>query len=172
MSKKQDNADLRGGSGFEGMIKGFTDLIEKLGDLAEKGEDLSKNGEFRWGDGSKERKGVYGFSVKVGLGDERVKVEPFGNIRKDEQSGHTVVQEVSEPVVDVFDEEGHTLVVAEMPGIGVKDVRLDVKDDVLIISAERGEKKYRKEILLPRVYPKEKMVVSSNNGIVEIKCSR
>ena len=85
--------------------------------------------------------------------------------------GQPIVQEMREPVVDILEEEGYTLVVAEMPGIGAEDVQLDVKDDVLTVSADRGDKKYRKEVLLPRSYPREKMLVSCNNGILEIKCT-
>jgi HSP20 family protein len=158
--------------GFEGILKGFTDLVEKLGELAEKGEQLSRTGEIHWKGKEKDLKGVYGFSVKVGLGGEGVKVEPFGNIRKDKTTGQSVVHEVREPIVDIFEEEDHTLVVAEMPGTGVEDVRLEVKDDLLTIYAEKGDTKYRKEILLPASYPKEKMLVSCNNGILEIKCTK
>ena len=160
-----------GEAGFGGVFKGLADLIEKLGDLAEKGEQLKQSGEFQ----QRDVKGVYGFSVKVGLGDKgdkEVKVEPFGNVRKDGRTGETVVQEIREPVVDVFEEKDHTLVVAEMPGIGTKDVHLEVKDDLLTIYAEKRDKKYRKEILLPRSYPREKMKISCNNGILEIKCVR
>ncbi|RJR36942.1 MAG: response regulator [Deltaproteobacteria bacterium] len=127
---------------------------------------MGKFGEFQ----QRDVKGVYGFSVKVGLGDKEVKVEPFGNIRRQEETGETVVQEIREPVVDVFEEKDHTLVVAEMPGISVKDVRLEVKDDLLTIHAEKGDKKYRKEILLLRSYPRNKMKMACNNGILEIKC--
>ncbi len=135
-----------------------------------RGEQLKKSGEFQ----QKDLKGVYGFSVKMGLGDkgdQEIKVEPFGNVRQDERSGETVVQEIREPVVDVFEEKDFTLVVAEMPGISTKDVKLEVKDDLLTIYAEKQDKKYRKEILLPRAYPREKMQMSCNNGILEIKCS-
>jgi len=170
MGRKNDKEGSRRGS-FEGIFGGFTDILEKLGELAEKGEQLSKTGQFQTKGAEKDLKGVYGFSVKVGLGGEEVKVEPFGNIRRDEKSGQTVVQEIREPVIDVFEEEDHTLVVAEMPGIGVEHVRLDVKDDLLTIYAEKGSKKYRKEVLLPRSYPRDKMLVSCNNGVLEIKCS-
>ncbi len=158
------------GPSFGGVFKGLADLIEKLGDLADKGQELKKSGEFQ----QKDWKGVYGFSVKMGLGDkgdQEIKVEPFGNVRKDERSGETVVQEIREPVVDVFEEKDFTLVVAEMPGISTRDVKLEVKDDLLTIIAEKQDKKYRKEILLPRAYPREKMQMSCNNGILEIKCS-
>jgi HSP20 family protein len=167
MTKKKQTEE---GGSFGGVFKGLADLIEKLGDLAEKGEKLKKSGEFQHQD----IKGVYGFSVKMGLGEKgekAVKVEPFGNVRRDETSGETVVQEIREPVVDVFEEKDHVLVVAEMPGISTKEVHLSVEDDLLTIHAEKGEKKYRKEILLPRAYPREKMKMTCNNGILEIRCT-
>ena len=108
--------------GLGGILKGLGDLVEKLGELAESGEQISKTGEIR-GSGQ-EVKGIYGFTVKVGLGDDKPRVEPFGNIRRDAKSGNTVVQEVREPVVDVLEEEDHVLVLAEMPGIGA-DSRAD-----------------------------------------------
>ena len=80
------------------------------------------------------------------------------------------VQEIREPVVDIFEEADHLLILAEMPGIGAKDVRLEVADDVLTLEAAKDDKRYRKEILLPRSYPREKMDISCNNGILRIKC--
>ena len=148
----------------------MTDLVEKLDELSESGGDLSKTGELR-GDGQ-QVKGMYGFTVKMGLGDDRPRVEPFGNLRRDNKSGHTVVQEVREPVVDVFEEEKHVLVVAEMPGIGVKDVQVEVEGDLLTISAEHGDKKYRKEVLLTESVSPEKLQITCNNGVVEIRCPR
>jgi HSP20 family protein len=81
-----------------------------------------------------------------------------------------VVQEVREPVVDVFEEKRYTLVVAEIPGVTAKDVHLEVEGDLLTLYAERGDKKYRKEILLPRACSREKVTFTCNNGILEIKC--
>jgi HSP20 family protein len=163
-------AEKRNRSGLDGILGGLTDLVEKLAELAEKGEKLSQAHEFEWKKEGNNIKGICGFSIRTVLGGEELKVEPFGNIRRDEKSGEPVVQEVREPVVDVFEEEDHTLVVAEMPGIGAEDVRLEVHDDVLTIQAEQGDKKYRKEVLLPRSYPRDKMTISCNNGILEIRC--
>jgi HSP20 family protein len=170
MAEKKKERTSQGGmeGGLGGILKGLGDLVEKLGELAESGRELSKTGEIH-GSG-KELKGIYGFTVKVGLGDEGPSLEPFGNIRRDAKSGRTEVQEVREPMVDVFEEEDHLLVLAELPGIGKEDVRVEVKDDVLTISAERGDKKYRKEVLLPCNVCKEKMQVTCNNGVLEIKC--
>jgi len=158
------------GGGPGGFLGGLTELIEKLGELAEKGKELKGTGELSDLGIGKQLKGVYGFNVKVGLGDDKVKVEPFGNIVRDKKSGHAVVQEVREPMVDLFEEADHLLIVAEMPGIALGDVELDVKDDVLTIDARKGDKKYHKELLLPHPFPKQKMEVSCNNGMVEIRC--
>lgn len=154
--------------GLGGIFTGLSSLVEKLNELAETGAELRRTGELRGAD--KEVKGIYGFTVKVGLGDQAPRVEPFGNIRKDQKTGEAVVQEIREPAVDLFEERDHLLIVAEMPGISAKDVQIEVKDDVLTISATRGEKKYRKEVLLPGSYPKEKMRLGCNNGVLEIKC--
>ncbi len=153
--------------GIGGILRGLGELVEKLGELAEKGEELSRTGEFG---AEKGLKGVYGFSVKVARGGEGLQVEPFGNIGKDKATGRSVVHEIREPMVDVFEEAGHVLVVAEMPGIGPDDVRIEVRDDVLIISAEKGDRKYRKEVLLPQSFPREKMKISCQNGILQVKC--
>jgi HSP20 family protein len=163
--------DKKEGAAFrvEGILSGLAEIVEKLGELAEKGEQLSKSGVVEGKD--KNLKAVYGFSMKMGLGqDGKPKVEPFGNVRKDERSGESFVQEVREPMVDVFEESDHTLVVVEMPGISEEDLRIDFKDDLLEIYAEKGDKKYRKEVLLPKAYTKEKAQISCNNGILEIKC--
>ena len=170
--KERDATERGGGSNPGGIFGGLSDLIEKLGELAEKGGELTRAGEFSGEEAEKVMKGVYGFSVKVGLGGEGVRVEPFGNIHKDETTGQSVVEEVREPMVDVFEEKGYVRVVAEMAGIGAEDVRLDIKDDLLIIYAEREDKKYRKEVLLPESFAREKMDISCNNGILEIRCKR
>lgn len=173
MSNKK-TTDKTSGGGFElglgGILKGLGDIVEKLGDLAESGEEMSKTGELR-GPGN-ELKGIYGFTIKTGLGDQGPRVEPFGNIRRDRESGHTVVQEVREPVVDVFEEEDRVLVVAEMPGIVLEDLNVTVESDVLTIVAEHGKKKYRKEVLLPSSTSQDKLHVACNNGIVEIACMK
>ena len=174
-NKKSDkNTTIDGGFevGVGGLLKGLGNLLEKLNDLAETGREFSKTGELKGFSSGKEIKGVYGFTVKMGLGDEGIKVEPFGNIHHDDESGRTVVEEVREPVVDIFEERDHTMVVAEMPGIGTEDVRLEVKDDLLTIIAEKGDKRYRKEVLLPESFQREKMKVSCTNGVVEIRCVR
>ena len=174
MATKRDEKTKRSSGGFDfgmgGILKGLGDLMEKLEEVSESGESVSDTGEIR-GDGG-QVKGIYGFTVKVGLGGDNPRVEPFGNLRKDKKSGHTVVQETREPMVDVFEEEDHILVVAEMAGISAGDVSIEVNDDLLTIVASHGNKKYRKEVMLPESIPRERMEWSCNNGVLEIKCRK
>jgi len=167
---KHEKKETPGGEGFLGIGKflgGLGAMVEKLGELAEKGEELRKSGEIR--DSGGKLRGIYGFNVKVGLGKDEFEVEPFGNVHADNETGKTVVTEIREPVVDVFDEDAHLLVVAEMPGVDEKDVCLELRDDILAISAERGAMKYRKEVILPAEFPKSSMSYTCRNGMLEVR---
>jgi len=162
------------GSRFSRILSGLTDIAEKLNGISEKGENLSQKGEFTFPSKEGGVRGVYGFTLRTGLRgeDDQVRVEPFGNIRKDKATGEAVVQEISEPPVDVFEDEDSTILVAEMPGVGPEDISIDVREDILTIQAQRGEKKYRKEMLLRHRTSKEKVKVVCNNGVVTIRCER
>lgn len=168
-----------GDDAIGGFLGGLTTLIERLGELAEKGEELKKLEQFGGEDGKLQ--GVYGFTIKTNLGGDRnggggdggkVKVEPFGNVRRDEKTGRATVHEVLEPPVDVFEEADHVLVVAELPGVGDEDVRLELHEDLLTIAAERGPKKYRKEVLLPASFDAGRMSHTCRNGVLEVKLAR
>jgi HSP20 family protein len=169
MAKRTRGGSAGGpGSGsLGGFFGGLGNLIEKLGELAETGKELSQTGELRGPEGK--RRGIYGFNIKVGIGGDELRVEPFGNVRCDEQTGRAVVHEIREPLVDLFEEGDEVLVVAEMPGVGEEDVRLELKEDILTLAAERGEKKYRKEVLLPATFAAEKMSHACRNGVLEIR---
>ncbi|OGA95890.1 MAG: heat-shock protein [Burkholderiales bacterium RIFCSPHIGHO2_12_FULL_61_11] len=162
--------------GSGGLFAGLGSLIEQLGKLAEQAEQaggvVTKTGGFNVGSDQR-LKGVYGFSVKSALGEQGgVKIEPFGNIRRDEEGKLVEVHQIREPMVDVFDETDHLLIIAEVPGIMQEDVRLELKDDILIFSAEKGESKYRKELLLPASFSSDQMSFTCRNGILEIRLSK
>lgn len=169
MGKKDDKAPAGKGGNLGGILGGLAEILEKLGDLADKGIELSSSSELGSGEKAKDVKGVYGFSVKFGLGGDAPKVEPFGNIRKDERTGHSVVHEIREPIVDLFEEDDHILIVAELPGVSTEDIRIEVEEDILTLVAERKDRKYRKEILLPRACCSDNMTYSCNSGVFELR---
>lgn len=151
------------------MLRGLGEIMDRLGNLAETGAEKFAGGQAEENaDGSREIKGVYGFSVKVGRGGKGVRIEPFGNLRKDKKTGEAAVHEIREPVTDIFDEPGGLLIVAEMPGVGAADIHLEFAEDVLTLKASAGDKRYRKELLLPRPFKKEQATLKCNNGVVEL----
>ncbi len=80
--------------------------------------------------------------------------------------------ETREPLVDVLDEGDRVVVLAELPGIDEKDIRLRVEGDILEIAAATRDRKYLKEVLLPALVQPETLESSYRNGILEIKLAK
>jgi HSP20 family protein len=152
--------------GFGGLFKGLGDFVDLLGEMIETGEtESTSGGEFRIkGLGDKAR-GVYGFSVRTGIGGIP-HVERFGNIRTTEE-GPTVT-EVREPLVDVFDEELEIVLVAELPGVSEGEIRVEIQDDILSVETV-GERKYVKEILMSGPVDPASLRQTYKNGILELR---
>ncbi len=182
MADKSKRKSTEGGSvdlGFGGLFKGLGDLIDVLGELAEKGEEISRSGEIHIGGldgktsappagGAGEKKGlrgVYGFSVRTGTGGVP-HVERFGNIRATDEGA--VVQEVREPLVDVFDEGTEMVITVELPGVAEEDIRVEVQEDIVTLEAG-GQRKYAKEILLPAAGAADSLTKTYKNGILEVR---
>ena len=161
-AKREATIDL----GFGGLFKGLGDFVDLLGEMIETGEtESTSGGEFRIkGLGDKAR-GVYGFSVRTGIGGIP-RVERFGNIRTTEE-GPTVT-EVREPLVDVFDEELEIVLVAELPGVSEGEIRVEIQDDILSVETV-GERKYVKEILMSEPVDPASLQQTYKNGILELR---
>jgi HSP20 family protein len=158
-----------GNLGLGGLFQGIEKLVDLAGQIKEAGGEIRKEGEIDLGNLKEGMKGVFGFSVKTATGGRTV-VEPFGNIRKT-QKGATVKEE-REPITDVFDEEGEVRVYAEMPGVAETDIKVELKGDILDISAKSGERKYRKECLITAKVLHETLTTSYKNGILEVRIKK
>ena len=166
--KRKGGGEFEFDFGFGSLFKGIGSLFDLVSKMTEEGkEEYSRTGEIK-GLGDK-AKAVYGFSVKMGLGGKPV-IEQFGNIKATERGA--VVAEVREPIVDVFDEGERLVVIAELPGVEESDIHLEVKDDILDLSAEAKERKYSKEVLLPSPVDAKSMETSYKNGILEIRLKK
>ena len=165
MSKKEKDVkvDIDFGMGnisFGGLFKGLGNLIDLASKLSEEG--VERSGEI---DGLPNRaKGVYGLSIRTMAG--KPVIESFGNIR--ETAKGPIVEEVREPMIDVFDEEDHILVIAELPGVSENEITIEVAGDILNLTASDKDRKYAKEILLPGKVNPDSVKTSYNNGILEI----
>lgn len=166
--------------GLGGLFKGLEKLVDLAADLKEAGGEISttggpargwkKEGEIDLSHLKEGMKGVFGFSVKTAVGGKPV-VEPFGHKVKKTPTGPKVEEE-REPITDVFDEKEEIRVYAEMPGVSEGDIKLDLRGDILDISAQSGDRKYHKEILLPGKVKPETLTSSYNNGILEVKIQK
>lgn len=165
--KEEKKAGIDFGLGLGGIFEGLGNLIESVSKIAEEGKGISKTGEIK-GLGDKV-KGVYGFTIRTLAGGES-KVESFGNIKK--TSKGPVVEEEREPIVDVFDEKDHILVIAELPGVEEEDIKTEIKGDILNISVQEKERKYKKEVLLPFKVEVEPTSSIYKNGILELKLKK
>ncbi|MBI2851924.1 MAG: Hsp20/alpha crystallin family protein [Chloroflexi bacterium] len=165
--KEEDRVEIDFGAGkisFGGLFKGLGNLVDLAAKLKE--EEVEKTGEIK--DLPKGMKGVYGFSIRTMAG--KPVIESFGNIR--ETAKGPVVQEVREPITDIFDEERHIVVIAELPGVSEDKISIEIAGDILNIAASDVDRKYAKEILLPTRVKPASLKTAYQNGILEIRLEK
>jgi HSP20 family protein len=95
-------------------------------------------------------------------------VREFGNVRKGEGSPWKQIQDKREPLVDVVSSDKEVRVIAEMPGVSKEDIDVTVNDKSLIISVDKEERRYYKELDLPGVVDPKGAKSTYNNGVLEV----
>jgi HSP20 family protein len=171
-SSKASDKTVKTAFNLGGLLGGLGGFIEKLGELAEAGEELSRSGAFQ--DASGKIRGVYGINVKTALGESgqtELKVEPFGNVRR-ETPDRPQGEDIREPLVDIHEEDDYVLVLIELPGVAKENVKLEVADGQLKLSAARGTTTYRSEVDLPESCKAETMSWECSNGILQVRFAR
>ncbi len=170
--KEEEGLDIDFGIGklsLGGLFKGVEKLLDLAAEVKEAGGEIRKEGKIDLSDLKEGMKGVYGFSIKTAVGGKPI-VETFGNIKKTPKG--PVVDEEREPLTDVFDEKDEILVIAEIPGVSEEGISVDLKGDILEISAAGKNRKYRKEVLLPAQSKKEALSYTYKNGILEVRIKK
>lgn len=147
------------------LFKGLGSFLEGIAEMEEKGEEKTEGtGEINLPGG----KAVYGFSVKIG-GAGIPRLEHFGNIVRETRKG-PIVEEIREAIVDIHEEKDRIEVIAELPGVEMKDISYEIKNNVLILNAGNNGRKYRKEVLLPSKV--SVLTTSYNNGIYRLSLKK
>lgn len=165
MSDKRKSSDTRVDLGLGEILKGLGGFIELLGEVGE-GKEIRRSGELR---GLGGLRGLYGVSIKQGIGGAPV-VEHFGNIRSTAQGPE--VSDVREPLVDIFDEVDQLLVVVELPGVTSEDITVEAEGDILTLKADRRDRRYAKEILLPAAVDAASLQRTFQNAVLEIRLKK
>jgi len=171
--KKKDEEEIEvdfsiGKNFLGGLFQGIGSVIDLVSRMEEEGKgEVNREEEFTSPSGRV--KAVYGFSVRTSLGGKPT-VEPFGNVKK--TSKGPVVEEERQPLVDVFDEKDHVLVIIELPGVEEEQISTKVEGDILTLSAASGERKYYKEVVLPEDVDAGTLKSKYKNGVLEIRISK
>lgn len=158
-SKAEAMADL--GAAF----RGLGGLVEMLGSLVEKAEEVQREGEFKVKGLGDQARGVYGFSLRTGISGVP-QVRRFGNLNPTAKG--PVVEDVREPLVDVFDEDEEVIVTAEIPGVAESEISLSLEGTQLALSTT-GRHLYAKTVSLPGPVDPASLERSHRNGILQVK---
>ena len=125
---------------------------------------------------------VYGYSMTIGP-DGKPKVREFGNVKSPNQLGVTGTvgkatkssQQISaerEPLVDLNTTDKEVKVVLEIPGVKKENIKINVFDEAVEITANNPQRKYHKTIDLPKEANPETAKSTYQNGILEIIFSK
>jgi HSP20 family protein len=108
----------------------------------------------------------YGYSMTIGP-DGKPVVKEYGNIRP----GLLPSAENREPLADVIvdDKEKVLKVVAEMPGVEKKDIKIEVVGRAINIDAEHADRKYHTRIPIKQKVDEDSVKATYANGILEVK---
>jgi len=129
--------------------------------------------EHRLPDGSVRREYgpfVYGYSVKIGP-DGKPVIREFGNMKPrltGEGRAPLNLTDWREPLVDLIEDDETVKVLAELPGVEKKDIRLRATDHGLTISVDNPVRKYYKELEFPVEVDERSGKSTYINGVLEI----
>lgn len=161
--------------GFRDIDDVFKEMEEMMG---REFEELSKRApsdlirERTLPDGTKVKRWgpfVYGYSMTIGP-DGKPQIREFGNVKPGTLKGRPQVnvKEQREPLVDVMETDGEVKVIAELPGVEKKDIKLHGTENTLTISVETPQRKYYKEVETPTKIDVKKAESIYKNGVLEV----
>lgn len=155
---------------FGALFRNLGDFVDLVGKLTEAGEkQIERHGEFRIKSLGDQARGVYGFSIRSGIGGDGPRVRSFGNLHASEDG--FVVTDVREPLVDVFDEGDEIVVTAELPGVLEHEIMVHIDGGLLTIETA-GERRYVKDVRLPTPVADDGVRQTYNNGVLEIRAGK
>jgi len=144
-----------------GLLETFTEVLE-----SDKPE-VRREGEVKDFRGIKGVNVAYIFSLKT-LVDDEATIKGFRNT-----CGHLHKPPGEmEPLIDIFDEGTHLIVVVELPSAKEEDIKLSVEGNLLKISADTSAGEYRKEVLLPSPVKTDLIEAAYKNNVLEIKLEK
>jgi HSP20 family molecular chaperone IbpA len=81
-------------------------------------------------------------------------------------------EEIREPFIEVFDENEHLEVLAELPGVEEKNIQVNISENKITISATNKDRKYQGETTLPTNVEALPLQKTYTNGVLKIKLKK
>ncbi len=108
----------------------------------------------------------YGYTMTIGP-DGKPVVKEYGNVKP----ALLPTSDVREPFVDVLvdDKEKVLKLVAEMPGVEKKDIKIIVEGRTVNLDAEHGEKKYHAKVPIRQKVDEDSVKATYANGVLEVR---
>ncbi|MBM3142930.1 MAG: Hsp20/alpha crystallin family protein [Chloroflexi bacterium] len=173
--KEKDNSEDQQGKEPQGVtggaLRGLGKIIPGFGELVkglEKSEAFQER--LKAADAEIERQLEKAPPLKRVEGTRRSIIPPKTTLKA---SRTTLREEAAvqppqrEVTTDIFDEGDCLKVIAELPGVDEKDIKTEVKDNLLILSAQATGRAYYKEIELPCLV-RDELSSTYKNGILQI----
>lgn len=159
-------------SGIDEMFREMEEMMRRELEEFSKGTPRNLIREKTLPDGTKIRQWgpfIYGYSVTIGP-DGKPQIREFGNVKPEVSLGGPKIniREEREPLVDVMETDEEIKVVAELPGVEKKDIKLYGTEDTLTISVDTPERKYYKKVELPSRVDTKGTKASYKNGVLEV----
>jgi HSP20 family protein len=108
----------------------------------------------------------YGYSMTIGP-DGKPQIQEYGNVRPGLLPTADTREAVTDAIVD--EKEGVLKLVAEMPGVEKKDIKVVVEENTVNIDAEHGSKKYHSKVPIRHKVDADSVKASYTNGILEVQ---
>ena len=108
----------------------------------------------------------YGYTATIGP-DGKPVVKEYGNVRP----GLLPTTDTREPLIDVIvdDKEKTLKIVAEMPGVEKKDIKIVVEGHTVNLDAEHEDKKYHTKVPIKHKVEEDSVKANYANGILEVR---
>ncbi|MEM2419555.1 MAG: Hsp20/alpha crystallin family protein [Candidatus Bathyarchaeia archaeon] len=110
----------------------------------------------------------------VRLKESRIKRSPYTHPYKRLNVEWKAVSKWREPkpLLDVFNEEDCIVIVAELKGFKRENIKVNVENQQLTLSAKFQNRRYYKRLNLPDVVIPESMHTTYKNGVLEIRLKK
>ena len=80
--------------------------------------------------------------------------------------------EEPDPLIDVLEEKDEIVIVAELVGFSRENLKIHVKDQRLILSAETSNRRYHKSLNLPKRVIPDALSTTYKNGVLEMRLKK